>query len=1027
LNSEWLNPIKTGLTLTGNDIGDSFGYSVATAGDVNNDGYDDIIVGANLKYSSTGEVYVIYGGPTSSFENLDLTKISLVAGSTGFKITGNAVGDQFGYSVSGAGDINNDGYDDIIIGAGVKNMAYVIYGKKKSLLQDIDLSLTILDPGTTGFTISGAVGNFGYSVSKAGNVNKDEYDENIIGARSVNSGRGAAYVIYGRATASFGNIDVSALISTSTGFTIKGKSGGDNLGISVSTAGDINNDKYDDIIIGASGRTDPLTAQGEVYVIYGGEKSSMVDYDLSLGTPTLNPGTTGFTLTGKYLDGSFGRSVNTAGDINNDGYDDIIIGAYKENNQAGGVYVVYGGEKSSMSDLDFRTGIVLDPATKGFLVTAEAAGDHLGFRAASAGDLNNDGYDDTIFGADTHGRTRGRVYVIYGKQTSLLENIDLSQITLDPLKTGFTISGEAIRDSLGYSVGGARDINGDGYDDLIVAASNKNSKQGVIYIIHAVCPVAHCIWFLSRSCQACEQGYIVSDSVCVPFSAGVNSKTSLLGIASAIVSGVGSVISIGNAAFPVMSLVSEIVQNTRYMNLTVTTELSDIYKTWNTDLISWDVPDLVSRYDYFREAPSLFAQYDLGSSFLSNFWSNIMTLGVALSLFIAFVGLKWLVFQGTKPSNGSWFYSLLQKMSNGSLNSTLVQAYGCIDDIFFYLVLDLKTNPFEEFFSWASLFIAIAFVGLSLWLILFNVLIVKRYQVAKSDEKSLKAFSEKNKHWELFYSDFDDADGWSHSFLALLIIRSTLSSLLITIFYKYPFMQGIFLLVLDGSIITFMLLKKPLITLRAIFFQYYFEFITIIVHICTIVLSSQGEEISDVSKKNLSTCIIYMNTALVTGGIAFMFIEIHETVNEKVDEWKQRKSDSKEKNTGLEENSEILSFNSIAKIRQPPRNESYNQILPHNRVPPNVKQRSRNDSTMLNIKHKQRPNQEVGPLQNFSYKRNDRSVPVLNASQGANSSMIAEEPFVNESDLWMDQQRDRSRRPMIERSKLRAIPRIQIK
>ena len=460
--------------IAGNAAGDKFGYSVSIAGDIDNDGYDDIIVGAYEKNSYQGAAYVIYGGQKSSFLNIYLSTPALDPLTTGFTITGNAAGDYFGYSVSTAGDINNDGYDDIIIGAwgktSYRGAAYVIYGGAKSTMTNIALSTQVLIPLTTGFMITGDAffDQLGNSVHTAGDINNDGYDDIIVGAPCKTGEQGAAYVIYGGDKSTMSNIALSSTIlnPTSTGFTITGNAGSNLFGSPVSTAGDVNNDGYDDIIIGASKKN---SYQGAAYVIYGGEKSTMTN--IALSTQVLNPLTTGFMITGNAAGDYFGLSVSTAGDINNDEYDDVIIGASQRNSNQGAAYVIYGGENPTMSNWDFSSGATLSPASTGFIITGNAAGDLFGSSVSKAGDINNDGYDDIIVGASG----KSAAYVIYGGAKSSMSNIALGSTTLDPTSTGFMLTGNTAGDEFGASVSTAGDFNKDGYDDIIVGAVSKDA------------------------------------------------------------------------------------------------------------------------------------------------------------------------------------------------------------------------------------------------------------------------------------------------------------------------------------------------------------------------------------------------------------------------------------------------------------------------------------------------------------------------------------------------------------------------
>ncbi|MCB1492280.1 MAG: FG-GAP repeat protein, partial [Rhodobiaceae bacterium] len=322
-----------GFALGGIDISDWSGRAVSSAGDVNGDGYGDVIVGAYHADpggdDSAGESYVVFGKASGWSSSLDLSTLN---GSNGFVLEGINAGDISGLSVSSAGDVNGDGYDDVIIGApsadpggdASAGESYVVFGKASGWLSSLDLST--LD-GANGFVLDGidAGDQSGHSVSSAGDVNGDGYDDVIVGAYAADPGgrsaAGESYVVFGKASGWAAHFDLAAL-NGANGFVMQGIDASDESGVSVSSAGDINGDDYDDVIIGAY-LADPggKDIAGESYVVFG--KAS--GWSSSLELSTLN-GADGFMLEGIDRDDKSGFSVSSAGDVDGDGFDDVIIG-----------------------------------------------------------------------------------------------------------------------------------------------------------------------------------------------------------------------------------------------------------------------------------------------------------------------------------------------------------------------------------------------------------------------------------------------------------------------------------------------------------------------------------------------------------------------------------------------------------------------------------------------------------------------------------------------------------------------------
>lgn len=405
----------------------SFPFTTMTRGDVDGDGFAELVAGAPYWDPSGsalahGAFYVFNGsasGITTPYTS---------------RVVGSAADEFFGLTWATA-DFNGDGYADLIIGApgdtpGVSDpngAAHVYYGSSGGIPATPSISIAGQDEET-----------LAWSLDTAGDVNGDGFDDAVIGAPTYNDGSNTNA---GRAALFYGSADG---ISSTPSAELMGSTTESRLGFSVGAAGDVNGDGIDDIVVGGN----PDVGTGSAYVYLGSTNG--------IGTA---PAT---SLAGENANDGFGFPTKTIGDVNGDGYDDIIIGATGYDviplNDEGAVYIYYGSSGGIPTTYDKR--IAADTDKTGF-----------GYAASAAGDINGDGYDDFIVGAPTYNSETGRAYVYNGSAAGVGDS---------PNKT---ITGSTSGDLLGLPLPGV-DYDGDGYPDSAIGAPGYDSDKGAAYLYY---------------------------------------------------------------------------------------------------------------------------------------------------------------------------------------------------------------------------------------------------------------------------------------------------------------------------------------------------------------------------------------------------------------------------------------------------------------------------------------------------------------------------------------------------------------
>ncbi len=380
-----------GFFLVGGHPGDYLGAVVSSAGDINGDRLADILIGS----WGGGKTTVVFGSnKTGAWGSGTLNLTILSDGQRAFTLQGKP-GDYDGFSVSGAGDINGDGLDDILVGApyasNTTGKITVVFGSNKiGVWGSGTLNLTTLADGKRGFVLLGQIGDYlGFAVGSVGDFNGDGLGDIVVATPYY---AGKTTVVFGsNKTSAWGSgvLSLSTLADGQRGFMLQGQPN-DLSGYSVGSAGDINGDGLDDILIGGYDASGAMTT-----VVFGSTQSGAWGSG-TLNLTTLADGQRGFVILGGKPGGLGNHYLSSAGDINGDHLDDLLIGAPSGypivlGSPGGQVTVVLGSNQPGAWGSGVLSLGTLTDGQRGFVLTGQpviqnVSPDQTGSSVSSAGD-----------------------------------------------------------------------------------------------------------------------------------------------------------------------------------------------------------------------------------------------------------------------------------------------------------------------------------------------------------------------------------------------------------------------------------------------------------------------------------------------------------------------------------------------------------------------------------------------------------------------------------------------------------------
>lgn len=478
---------ERGFQVVGAGVQDHAGVSVGHLGDVDGDGLPDFALSTS---DDTGQVHIVLGAP--GLGQKGALELAMLKRTQGFTIYGDLSGDATGQALGGGGDVNGDGFPDILLGspyahvgaASEQGKCYVVFGGA-GIGAGGSLFVDTLD-GTNGFVLEGEHpgDGLGRSVAGGGDFNGDGRADLLVGASAAQPGgieaAGTAYVVLGSTGLGAGGTLGIGSLPAGQRLSLNGSQAFGLAGWSVAFAGDFDGDGDSEALVGAPGQ-DASTQGGAAYLVFG-RTSLPPSGALALGSLA---GADGASFLPEAFGDELGFTVAAAGDVNADGLDDVLLGARHHAAFAGAAYLILGTHALPGSVYPLS---LLQPGDGVRLLGAGAAG-NLGEALGPAGDANRDGVPDFLLGApsfDGPGAVnQGRAYLLHGSPL-LGVPTTLSLASLD-VAHGRVLSAEEAGDRCGSGVGGGGDYDGDGFSDFLIGARDADgpslSNAGKVYVL----------------------------------------------------------------------------------------------------------------------------------------------------------------------------------------------------------------------------------------------------------------------------------------------------------------------------------------------------------------------------------------------------------------------------------------------------------------------------------------------------------------------------------------------------------------